>query len=168
MLLPNLLLADAGTGLQARFTVSMEWEEIEGVRISSATTNVPNYTLAWGLEGDEDADGTHFVVEQAAEIGFSEARRIYSGTDTASFRGGLSEGTYFYRVRALNGDNDGIGPWSPPLQVVVAYQSLRQAITFFAVGAVVVLATVILVIAGTRRDRLELRESGENKNGGAS
>ena len=130
-------------------------DEIEVDRIAS---DAPHVELAWTLSDAEehDPDAYQYVLQQDDSPDFPDPRDLYAGRDRASFRAGLPEGDHFYRVRALSPEGEA-GAWSRPLQVAVTYQSMRLALSLFSIGAVVVVATAVLVIAGSRRDRQEAR-----------
>ncbi len=154
-------LSDEPPAPQARFTVDAPEEAvIDGIEVDVLDTVLPHVSLSWEVEQEEDiADDRTFVftLQQAGSPDFSDPKTLYEGRDRSSFRGGLPEGNVFYRVRAAD-ENGTAGEWSRPLQVRVAYQSMRDAIALFAIGGVVVLATVVLVVAGSRKDREEARK----------
>lgn len=99
------------------------------LRWTAATTNVD-------VEVDDPASGSTTI--------------IYSGPDRARVISGQSDGTRQYRVREV--DDSGASAWSPALSVTVAHHSLGRAFSFFAVGALVFLATLVLVVRGARSD----------------
>ena len=146
---------------QARFTVDAPDEAvIDGIEVDIVETNLPHIGLSWEVAQEEEIpdDRTFvFTLQQAGSPDFSDPRTLYEGRDRSSFRGGLPEGDVFYRVRAAD-ENGTAGEWSRPLQIRVAYQSMRDAVALFAIGGVVVLATVVLVVAGSRKDREEARK----------
>jgi hypothetical protein len=133
--------------------------EVNGTEVDVMETNLPHVSLSWSIEGEEEpTNGPRpvFTLQQSESPDFSEARTLYEGRDRTSFRGGLPEGEVYFRVRAAVDDGPP-GEWSRPLQVRVAYQSMRDAVLLFGVGGIVVLATLILVVAGSRKDREEAR-----------
>lgn len=73
-------------------------------------------------------------------------RLIYEGTDTARVMTGLPNGDYTYRVEGKSGSSE-------LRRVTVAHHSLPRAFSFFAIGLVVFIATVILVVRGESGDR---------------
>jgi hypothetical protein len=66
---------------------------------------------------------------------------IYEGTDTARVMTGLPNGDYTYQVEGSSGSSEA-------QRVTVAHHSLSRAFSFFAIGLVVFIATVILVVRG--------------------
>lgn len=86
---------------------------------------------------------------------FEKRNLIYEGPDTARLISGKSNGQYFYRLeRAGTDDMAGIPAVvvSNTLQVTVKHHSLVRAFTFFAIGAAVFAATLVLVLLGGRRE----------------
>lgn len=78
--------------------------------------------------------------------------RIYTGPDRAMLLSGLTDGRRTYRAGEIGTDGRIIA-WSDPVTVTVAHHTLARALTFFAVGATVFFATLILIVHGTRRYR---------------
>ena len=111
------------------------------------STDTGHFTLSWGVTED-DGSVHFFVVEQAREADFSDARILYEGDATASSMSGLLDGVYHYRARLSDSDI-----WSDPIAVVVQHHSLTQAFIFLGMGAVVFLATGVLIIAGHIKQR---------------
>ncbi len=153
--------ADEDRPPRAAFTVDGTEERIVGeIEVDSLEIDVPHVGLSWevraGDEGENDnSDRAHgFHLQRADNPAFEDYRDLYEGSDRASFQPGLAEGEYFYRVRAIDEDGNP-GDWSRPLHVVVEYQSMRLAVSLFAVGGVVFLATLALVVAGAVRDKRE-------------
>jgi hypothetical protein len=61
---------------------------------------------------------------------------------------GRGNGTYYYRLRVL-----GAGPlpaWSDTVRVQVKHHPLARAFAFFAAGGLVFIATLVLIVAGSR------------------
>jgi hypothetical protein len=74
---------------------------------------------------------------------------VYTGPDRATTVSGQVNGTRIYRVGEL--DTDGRpSAWSEPVTVTVAHHPLRRALAFFAVGALVFFATLLLIVQGAR------------------
>lgn len=117
-------------------------------------------TLKWEAK-EEPEDDLFFELQQAESPEFRDPLVRYRGPDRASFLAGLPEGGHFFRVRTIDPARDedspdgAAGPWSAPLEVVIEYQSLAFAVTLFGIGAVVFLATLVLVVAGSIRARRE-------------
>jgi hypothetical protein len=103
------------------------------------------FTLSW-----EKAPEAKVVVEQAPSADFSEALVIYSGTDRATVVTGLREGRHYFRIRLENAP-----AWSEPLVLRVEFVSKATLRLLLAIGAVVVLATVGVIIFGFLKDRRE-------------
>lgn len=95
--------------------------------------------LIWGSRGDT----YQYVLQQATDNEFKQVKIIYEGPDRASFVSGLNDGTYYYRVKAKQGD------WSETLVVEVKHHSLSLALSLFGLGAVVFMLTVLVVVRGS-------------------
>ncbi len=151
----SALSAVASEPPPAAFTVDGTEERTVGeIEVDFLAIDVPHVGLSWGLpeNGNGGAAGMVYQLEQADSAEFSSPTPLYEGRDQASFRGGLPEGDVFYRIRTVDEDGNA-GDWSRPLLVRVEYQSMTRAVALFAIGGVVVLSTVILVVAGGRKDR---------------
>ncbi|WP_242467178.1 hypothetical protein [Ectothiorhodospira shaposhnikovii] len=114
---------------------------------TTQTARAGYYQLRWGME---DADGAIYRLEESRSADFQTAQILYEGADRATVISGRSDGTFHYRVQATLPDTTR-SPWSSPLTVEVAHHSLLQALTLFVIGAVVFLATLALIVTGTRR-----------------
>ncbi len=101
--------------------------------------------LSWSLEGEVAAQ-----IQQSNNPGFTEPRTLYQGSDRASVITGLPDGAYHYRGRRVYPDGS-TSAWSEPVVLQVAHHSLLRAGLFFAIGAVVFLATTALILIGNRR-----------------
>lgn len=87
---------------------------------------------------------------------FENRRVVYEGPDTARLMSGKRDGQYYYRLeRTRPSDSLASEPEivSNTLQVTVSHHSTERAFTFFAIGAVVFLATLIMVLAGGASER---------------
>jgi hypothetical protein len=106
------------------------------------------YRLNWETETQSE---TEFELQEASTPGFADARTLYRGPDLATVLSGRADGPYYYRVRTTGAA--GVGQWSEPVHVTVEHHSLARAFGFFAAGAVVFLATLGLIVFGTRQPR---------------
>ena len=107
------------------------------------------YRLQWN-----DEQATDFVLEESQHPSFDQPKILYNGPDTARVVSGRADGDYFYRVKAVN-DTAGQGEWSDVIRVQVSHHPLSRALMFFAIGAVVFLATLITIIHGNRTTSTE-------------
>lgn len=103
------------------------------------------YSLNWKAAGR----GAVFELQEAGSAGFAEGEARYIGPDTAIQLSGLSDGDYFYRVRVIEPRSEATG-WSEVVQVQVEHHPLSRALIFFTVGLIVFLATVILIVRGSK------------------
>lgn len=101
------------------------------------------FRLAWHA-----APGLESELQEARSPDFDDAQRRYYGTDRARFVSGKADGRYYYRVRTFNDEHP--SPWSQAVVVEVRHHPLWRAVGFFALGALVFLATVWLVLRRPR------------------
>lgn len=109
----------------------------------SAQSSAGYFQLSW--EGEQGSD---YLLQEASEPNFVQANTLYEGPDTATLISGRSDGTYYYRIRYLDMTND--DSWSNITQVEVTHHPLSRAFMFFALGAIVFIATLIVVVIGNR------------------
>lgn len=102
------------------------------------------YQLQW-----DGAGATDHELQESLRADFSDPVTLYRGSDLATMLTGRPDGEYHYRLRALH--EDGPGPWSNTLRVEVQHHPLSRALLFFAMGALVFLATLAAILAGNRR-----------------
>jgi len=105
------------------------------------------YRLSW--EGIATSD---YLLQEASDPDFTNVKTLYEGPDTASLVSGRSNGVYYYRVRTIDQSEDP-GAWSNIAKVEVTHHPLSRAFMFFALGAIVFFATLIVVVAGNRAHR---------------
>lgn len=130
----------AATGLLASLSSLAQPVVLEPRELES---NEGYYQLTWR------ADEPVRLVESPS-IDFVDASVLYSGTDTGHVVSGKPDGTWYYRLESV----DGSRILSEPATIAVRHHSLERAFLFFAVGAVVFLATLGLIFF-TRPDRDE-------------
>lgn len=114
----------------------------------SAMATAGYFQLTWKQPGDVSNE-TEYILEEASEPEFSGAKILYRGRDTARHVSGRSDGTYYFRVRNTL-DTDSTESWSNVTKVEVSHHPLSKAFTFFALGAVVFVATLVVVITGNK------------------
>lgn len=102
------------------------------------------YQLHW--KGDVN-NAVYRVLESSTPL-FDDSRMIYQGPDLARVMSGKPNGKYYYRVVELQDGNP--VSVSNTLSVKVQLHSLTKALSFFAIGAVVFLATLFLVLKGNK------------------
>jgi hypothetical protein len=109
------------------------------VRLASDTevAAAGNFQLRWTAD-------SAVRLEEATAPDFRTARAIYSGRDKARVMSGKADGDWYYRARPA----DSGGNWSNTVKVTVRHHPLGRAIGFFAVGAVVFSATLLLIVCG--------------------
>lgn len=102
-------------------------------------------TLSWKLP-----EGASVEVESSLDNRFGNTVSLYQGSDRSTVLTGLSDGSYHFRARIVH-QNGAISPWGEPVNLLVEHHSLTKAMSFFAIGAVVFVATLLLIILGARR-----------------
>lgn len=105
---------------------------------SAATSRTGHFQLSWRYDEIE----TTFTLQQASTPAFDQPVTIYQGPDRARTVSGLLNGEYYYRVGTEANE------WSDPVSVHVEHYELRTAFTFLGLGAIVFIATAILIIRG--------------------
>jgi hypothetical protein len=111
-----------------------------------AVSNIGSYRLFW----DAGTAGAvaRYELQEASGPEFAQARSIYRGPDQSTVMSGRGDGTYYYRLRVLGAD--AMPAWSETIQVEVRHHPLVRAFAFFAAGALVFVATLVLIVAGSR------------------
>ncbi|MCG7913223.1 MAG: fibronectin type III domain-containing protein [Candidatus Thiodiazotropha weberae] len=104
-------------------------------------------TLSWELP-----EGASVEVESSLDDRFVNVVPLYQGSDRSTVLTGLSDGSYHFRARITH-QNGAISPWGEPVSLLVEHHSLVKAVSFFVIGAVVFVATLLLIILGARREQ---------------
>lgn len=118
----------------------------------SIATSSGTISVTWKIGDEQDGDhGYLFELQQSQDENFGTVMILYRGPDLASFISGLPNGTFYYRVRAMTPDSTRVGDWSEPARVEVTHHSLNLALTLAGLGSLVFLATVGVIVAGSRR-----------------
>ena len=76
---------------------------------------------------------------------FHDSQPVFRGTDTSAFVTGLSDGTYYFRLQS---ETETIQP--DILTLTVAHRSLTESLALFCIGAIVFLASVLVILRGVR------------------
>lgn len=76
----------------------------------------------------------------------------YSGSDIRSFVSGLEGRSYYFRVRAIDPEGH-FGPWSDTLALEVNYVSEARVIRLMLMGAICLLATILIIVGGSLKER---------------
>jgi hypothetical protein len=102
-------------------------------------------TLSWDLP-----EGVSIDVESSQDNRFVKPTPLYQGGDQSTVLTGLSDGSYHFRARFVH-QNGAASPWGESVSLFVEHHTLAKAMAFFVIGAVVFLATLLLIILGARR-----------------
>lgn len=111
-----------------------------------ADTDVANagyFQLRWSASGAIE-------LEESTTPDFQAPRLVYSGSDAARVMSGKPDGDWYYRARPV-APNGSDGRFSSTVKVTVRHHPIERAIGYFIVGAVVFLATAMLIVSGARR-----------------
>jgi hypothetical protein len=93
---------------------------------------------------------TEFELQQSTDSLFSTGKTRYRGPQHASFFSGLSNGLYYYRVRAY--DKNSVSEWSSMVRVEVEHPSMTLAWTLFGLGFIVFAATGWVILFSSKSD----------------
>lgn len=96
-----------------------------------------------------NAGEINYELEVSSSSDFQSSERIYKGPDLASFISGKPNGTYYYRVRAVDSSGNDVSEWSDPVLFTVKHHPVNLALTLAGVGIFVFLLTAFVVIRGT-------------------
>lgn len=120
---------------------------VPALRADSDVATAGFYRLTW----DAGLESAAYELQEAKRADFADARSLYRGPDLATVLSGKSNGDYYYRVRVVDAERS--SAWSEPVHVEVRSHSLPRALTFLVLGALVFLATVLLIVRGEARAR---------------
>lgn len=101
-------------------------------------------------------------LEESLDSDFRDAALIYEGKDRATTLSGRADGTYFYRLLALEPNRPAEADSTHAVgqtEVRVSHHPLSRALAFFGLGFLVFASTVVLIVVGDRKAGLE-REPG--------
>lgn len=90
-----------------------------------------------------------YELQASATPAFDHPRTVYTGPDLATTLTGQPDGIVYYRVRALPAQ--GRDTWSEAVSIEVRHHPRARALLFFALGALVFLATLALILRGAGR-----------------
>ena len=142
LLLPCIVLAVL-TGMTPHICTATPILESD-TKLSSAGY----FRLSWKNSSDKDTENTQYELQEASDPAFTHATILYSGPDTASLISGRRNGIYYYRVGSVDEQAEPV--WSNSQIVEVSHHPLSRAFMFFALGALVFIATLTMVIVGNK------------------
>lgn len=87
------------------------------------------------------------VLEESGTADFETPKVVYRGSDAARVMSGKADGDLYYRIRDTE-----TGAQSDIVKVTVRHHGLGRAFAFFALGATVFVATLLLILAGARSE----------------
>lgn len=103
-------------------------------------------SLTWRAEHTSGPEPT-YELQRSREPTFKDPKTLYRGPDQGRFVSGLLDGSYYFRVRARQGDA-AWSDWSKPQELVVTHWSRTRALSLMAIGALVFIATAFVVLRG--------------------
>ena len=107
-------------------------------------------TLQW--QAHEEGSAAEFMLQESAMADFSQARTRYQGPHHSSVLSGLPNGSYYFRVRARQGEGHPWGTWSAPEVFTVKHHPLSLAFILFGLGAAVFGLTLTFLVAAARKE----------------
>lgn len=131
-----LWLLLAWTGLTNAGTVGLTADPVQ--------SSDGSVRLSWSLP-----EGATIELQRDSHADFRRPVTLYRGPDPATVITGLDDGSYHFRARTENADGPS-SDWSEVVTVTVRHHPLSRALLFFTLGAVVFLATLLLVVTGSR------------------
>jgi hypothetical protein len=98
------------------------------------------FQLRWSVPGEA------VVLQEDTTPAFTSPRLVYRGPDNARVLSGKTDGEWYYRARTAGAES----AFGEVLEVTVRHHPLSRAFAFFALGALVFLATLAAIITGAR------------------
>jgi hypothetical protein len=105
----------------------------------TAVANAGYFQLRWSAASAVE-------LEESTTPDFTAPRLLYSGSDRARVVSGKPDGDWYYRARPASPGSS----FSNSVKVEVRHHPLERAVAYFAIGAVVFLATALLIVTGAR------------------
>lgn len=127
---------------QTSWATSLDESQTPLLSSDNETPTAGYFRLSWETNADL------VELQEATSTDFSSNTTLYRGPDQARVISGKRDGTWYYRVR--NVSHSETGPWSQPVAVTVSHHQVSRAFLFLAVGIIVFIATVIVIIRGSR------------------
>lgn len=108
---------------------------------------VSSVTVSWTASIDDDAVD-HYELQVDDQIGFATPINTYNVTDLSRIVTGLSNGTYYFRVRAVD-TYDAVSTWSNVVDVEVEVPALNlewwhYVIVFGGLAAVILIIVIVV------------------------
>ena len=123
--------------------------DVPTLESDSSVATAGYFQLSW-----QGSSSGEYLLQEAPDPDFTNAKNLYEGPDTASLVSGRANGVYYYRIRDYrisdNAQAADAGSWSNVVKVEVAHHPLSRAFMFFTLGAIVFLSTLVVVVLGNR------------------
>jgi hypothetical protein len=117
------------------------------LNVDSQVATSGYYRLNWDWRTESPGNFSQFELDESKDDDFTDKVVFYRGPDLATVVSGKSNGTLYYRIVALDAQ-DNILATSNPVKVQIQHHSLSRALLFFGLGAVVFLFTLVVVLRG--------------------
>ena len=102
-------------------------------------------TLEW-KPAREEPSLTYELQQSGGESFPGDSPKVrYRGPDLGSVLTGYAEGTYHFRVRAIDADGTP-GDWSPSVTAEIKYREKWQVVLLLTAGVIVFLATTVTLV----------------------
>lgn len=116
--------------------------DIPHLSVDNAVASAGFFRLVWHIANQQ------VELQESADPAFQNANIIYAGLDQATFVSGKADGVWYYRARTITDSAN--GQWSEPMAVTVSHHSLARAFMFLSLGVLVFLATLVIIIRGSK------------------
>ncbi|MCB0261612.1 MAG: hypothetical protein KDE52_17470 [Calditrichaeota bacterium] len=128
--------------------------DLEAPQFVTPTENIVNagyIRIRWmAIPSDNQNETVEYELQQSTEKDFGNFRVKYKGVDLASYVSGLPNGTFYYRIKAIDTATGNESLWSAPIKVDVVHHSLTLAFWLMGIGSIVFFATAGVIWHGTR------------------
>lgn len=128
------------SSLTLLLAISLNSAHAVELRSDSDVANAGYFHLSWSNHSTGQQD---YELQESTDEGFQQFKTLYRGPDMATLISGKSDGNYYYRLLTEAGP-------SKTVKVQVTHHSLSRAIAFFILGALVFLATLMVILRGNR------------------
>jgi len=116
------------------------------IKSSTSISNDGSFTLSWEIPRN-----SRIELQQAAQQQ-NIFNTIFTGADSATVITGLPDGEYLYRARLTDASGN-LSDWSPTSVITVQHHSISRALSFFLVGAIVFVTTLLLILLGGKASK---------------
>lgn len=123
------------------------WANTPVLTASAEISTAGYFQLDW----QGSSDSPFFQLEESTSADFTSSKLLYEGQDTSSVISGRGNGEYLYRLREIDTQSQSAGQWSEPVRVSVEHHALTKALSFFFIGLLVFISTLVAIMRGSKR-----------------